>query len=307
MPFQKDSKIKNNNHNKKNNSLHNLHNISAPNDKKSIKAERVSSFISKNASLTVEAALVLPIFLFAMCFMMYFTEVIRIQAEVGNELYKQSKTLASYGYIYKKAESKEIIKSGKIEGLVTGALSDLYIKSQVKKELGDNYFEINNIESGISLILSTYMQEDDMIDVIAIYKIKIPTNFFQLNKIPVLQRARIRAWTGYEESSEGDTKEEIVYITKTGSVYHKDISCTHINLSVKQVNSSEIKGLRNTGGGKYYECELCGDEPSKKELYITDTGDRYHKRKDCSGITRGVLAVSISKVEGRGPCSRCAK
>lgn len=302
MPFQK---LINLNHNQNYNSLHTLRKLSSPNDKKSIESGRVSSFISQRASLTVETALVLPLFLFAICFMMYFTEVVRIQAEISNELYKQSKDLALSSYVYSRAESNNIIASGEVEDLISGMLGNLYVKSEVKNELGENYFEINNIESDISLLLSSYMEEDDVIDIVALYNIKIPCNFFQLNKIKVIQRARIRGWTGYENAEGESEQEEMVYITQYGSVYHRDALCTHINLSISQVNVEEVENLRNSGGGKYYACELCGDESGNGTVYITNTGDRYHKIRECSGIRRGIMTVPISQVGNRGPCSRC--
>ncbi|KAB1438633.1 hypothetical protein [Candidatus Galacturonibacter soehngenii] len=302
MPFQNH---KNTNYNQTYNSLHTLHILSSPNDKKSTKTERVSSFISQKASLTVEAAMVLPIFIFAICFMMYFTEIVKIQAEVGNELYKQSKDLALYAYVYERAQSNDIIASGQVENLVSGMLSSLYVKSKITNELGENYFEINHVEGGISLLLSSYMQEEDMIDVVGIYSIKIPFQFFQIDKVRVIQRARIRAWTGYDASNGSDTEEEMVYITQYGSVYHVDISCTHINLSVSQIRETQVSNLRNDSGGKYYECELCGDEQGDGSLFITNTGDRYHKRRDCSGIRRGIIAIPISQIEGRQRCQRC--
>lgn len=304
MPFQELNKS---NYNQTYNSLHTLHILSSPNDKKRINTERVSSFISQKASLTVEAALVLPIFIFTICFMMYFTEIVRIQAEVGNELYKQCKDISLYAYVQERAESSQIIGSGQIEDLVSGMLSSIYVKSKITNELGENYFEINHVDSGISLLLSSYMQENDTIDIVGIYSIKIPLQFFHIDKVRVIQRARIRAWTGYDASNDGtDSEEEIVYITQYGSVYHVDISCTHINLSIAQVSESQVRNLRNNSGGKYYECELCGDEQGNGSLFITNTGDRYHKRRDCSGIRRGIMAVPISEVEGRGPCQRCS-
>lgn len=302
MPFQTNKKT---NHNQKNNSLHTLHKLSSPNDKKYDTTERVSSFISQKASLTVETALVLPLFLFAVCFMMYFTEVVRIQAEVGNEIYKQSKELSLYAYVYDRAKSNEIIASGKVENVVTGMLSNLYVKSKVNGGLKDQFFERNNIENGMSLILSSYLQEDDMIDIVALYRIKIPCNFFHLNQIRVIQRARVRAWTGYNKEKEEKTKEEVVYITPHGSVYHKDRFCTHISLSVTQINAANVQSQRNDSGGKYYECEICGDEPSTGSYYITQSGDRYHKIKNCRGIKRDVTSIVISQVEGRAPCQRC--
>lgn len=305
MPFQNKNLPINKNSNKKYNSLQTLLKTSSPNDKKKLYSERVSPCTSLKGSLTVEAAMVLPIFIFAICFMMYFTEVVRAQAEVGNEIYKQGKKLSLYSYVYKQGENNGIIRSGRIEDIVSGGLSSLYVKSQIQNELGDNYFINNNIENGISLILSTYMQEDEMIDIIGIYKLTIPCNFFHVGKIPVLVRCRMRAWTGYENTTSTNNAEEMVYITQNGTVYHKSSSCTHINLSISSTSKNSIKDLRNSGGGKYYECEICGEDENGGTVYITDTGDRYHNSRECSGLKRGIMTVPISKVGGRGPCSRC--
>lgn len=305
MPFRKKYKYIHNNHNKKNNSLQTLLVTSSPNDQKNLLTERVSSFIFLKANLTVETAMILPIFIFAIYFMMYFTQVIMTQSEIGNELYKQGKQLALLSYVYKQTEGTGIIESGKVEDLVSGGLSSLYVKGKLKDELGKDYYTSNKIDGNISLMLSSYMQEDDMIDIVATYKIKIPCNFFQLNKIKVIQRARVRGWTGYENESNQETKEEIVYITQNGSVYHRDITCTHINLSVSEISLNRVKELRNSSGGKYYECELCEKEPNNGKVYITDTGDRYHNLRNCSGIRRGIIAIPISQVGGRSPCSRC--
>jgi len=289
----------------KNNSLQTHHYILTPNQYINKYSERVSPFTSCKASLTVETALVLPVFILAICFMMYFTEVVRVQAEIGNEIYKQGKNLSLYSYVYSLAENSEIIQQGLIEDLGSSALSSMYVKSKITRELGEDYFVNNNIENGISLILSTYMQEDDMIDIIAIYRIEIPCNFFHVGKILALQRCRMRGWTGYDNSSGTENGEEIVYITPNGTVYHKSASCTHINLSISTVSLGEVRNLRNSDGGKYYECEICGEETSSGQVYITETGDRYHNSRECSGLKRGIMAVPISKVGGRGPCQRC--
>lgn len=308
MPFHKKTLLININSKKKNNSLQTLRYISPPIDMKGFKTERVSPFISFKGSLTVETAMVFPIFIFAICFMMYFTEVIRVQAEIGNEIYKVGKELSLYSYVYKQAENNDIINSGQIEEIVSWGLSNLYVKSKISNGLGDDFFTssgIKNGASGVNLIMSSYMEDEDMIDIVGIYKITIPCNFFHVGEIPVLQRCRMRAWTGYVNSANNESTEEIVYITQNGSVYHKTSSCTHINLSISKVSLGNVNNLRNSGGGKYYECELCGGVTNNEEVYITETGDRYHNSKECSGLKRGIMAVPISEVGGRGPCSRC--
>ena len=61
---------------------------------------------------------------------------------------------------------------------------------------------------------------------------------------------KIKAWTGYEKEAFGDKKEETVYITETGVVYHKDYHCTYLELSIRMVQASKTASLRNNSGGK---------------------------------------------------------
>lgn len=43
---------------------------------------------------------------------------------------------------------------------------------------------------------------------------------------------RIKAWTGYEAGGFGEEDDQIVYVTDTGVVYHKNPHCTHLDLSI---------------------------------------------------------------------------
>lgn len=68
---------------------------------------------------------------------------------------------------------------------------------------------------------------------------------------------RIKAWTGYEAGGFGEEDDQIVYVTDTGVVYHKNPHCTHLDLSIHAAASSELNSLRNESGGKYHACEKC--------------------------------------------------
>ena len=42
-----------------------------------------------------------------------------------------------------------------------------------------------------------------------------------------------------------------------------------------------------------------------KVLYVTEEGECYHYKIDCSGLKRTVYMINKSQIEGKGPCSRC--
>lgn len=61
----------------------------------------------KNASLTVEVTLVLPLFIYAVFFVGYFIQILYIQDTIQHSLDQTANQMASYAYIYDKAELKQ--------------------------------------------------------------------------------------------------------------------------------------------------------------------------------------------------------
>lgn len=133
-----------------------------------------------------------------------------------------------------------------------------------------------------------------------------------LPEVRMFQTVKVHAWTGKEygngdKGSEQQEEEQMVYITESGSVYHKDIGCSYINLSVNHVLGKSVSNLRNQYGEKYSACEICAKNQNIAGMvYITDTGNRYHNLESCSGLKRTVKMVKYSQVEGTmHACSRC--
>jgi hypothetical protein len=254
------------------------------------------------ASMTVEAACTLPLFLIAMTAVLYLISAASLACSVSEGLQESGKKMALYAAV-KGGKGSETGKTA------TKILSLAYAKNQINQRVRENVLARNLTDAGskVELWRSRIMKEDEMIDLVAEYRMKFSGEFLKSAGIYTVQRARVRAWTGRQgdnrdgEAQEG--KEEWVYVTVNGSVYHKDRECTHIRLSVHAVDRSAIPNLRNTGGGKYYPCEAC--RGSGKNVYITETGDRYHSSVTCKGLKRGVLRVRLSEVESWSPCSRC--
>lgn len=321
-----------------------------------------------HGSLTVEAALVLPIFIYAIVAFIYFLQIIYIQEVLQNAITETGFFSAKYAYVYdyilnyegdgqaadedsennSKEGSKDSTESSvnnidkeasdsdsnynedssqekrnSAEAIIAHSIDSTYYKIKMQDYLDTDMINESCIENGYNGIytyLSSYMTEEDAVDIILYYRIKLPVLFLNLQEIPMMQRIRMRGWTGYKvdpknsdnpgsnTSGTGESDDEIVYITETGSVYHLSKSCSYLNLSIEQVNYDEIESFRNDGGGKYKPCELCGSsgDPSKSNtVYITDSGDRYHWDLNCSGLKRTIIEILLSEVEDRTLCSRC--
>lgn len=122
---------------------------------------------------------------------------------------------------------------------------------------------------------------------------------------------KVHTWTGVESEQfhdNGETQEieKMVYMTDSGTVYHRNLSCSYLDLSVNQVAGSSISGAVNKYGERYTACEICSRNQSPSgSVYITQQGNRYHNLGSCSGLKRSVRLVKESDASGVCACSRC--
>lgn len=273
---------------------------------KASEQKRVSLCLSKSlqASMTVEAAFILPFFLFAFLNIISILEIYRLQSNMSAAMHMTAKEMAVCAYEYKELSDGDV---GKAESL---GLTYMYAANRVKDILGKKYLEHSPVKGGASQIdwyRSSVLEEDDGINLIAAYTIKPPVAVVGFGSFKMYNRIFTRAWTGYDnaaEASNGGMEDEIVFITPDGTVYHRSRACTYLKLSIVPVDMSFLEHERNEGGAKYYPCEECGGE-QRSMVYVTNFGTRYHSSLQCSKLKRTILAVPISQVGGRGACSKC--
>lgn len=236
--------------------------------------------------MTVEASFVLPIFLFAMILIGYLGQMMRCQDEVQEALTRLAREAsAEYGA----TESDQ---------LKTSAYYTMKLNSYLKGTAGT-----------ITLLESHLLDEKDEIDLVARYQIQTPFTILGLGTFSFRQRVHTRAFTGVDTRLR-NTKEEdcLVYVTETGRVYHRDLACTYLKLSISQVKFGDLTNLRNDGGGKYKACERCCKNigmGAQESVWITSYGDCYHIIKNCSGLKRNIREIKLSEVGMRPPCSKC--
>ena len=148
-------------------------------------------------------------------------------------------------------------------------------------------------------------------DVVKIEK-TIPVNpiveLIGFNGSTAVAEANIRKWTGYDvlNVANGIEDEEYVYITESGTVYHRSRDCSHLKISIRVVPLEDVVNERNRHGNKYYKCERCGSYGSSGVVFVTNDGSKYHTSASCSGLKRTIYVVKITETGGRGPCSSCS-
>ncbi len=276
----------------------------------SLKADRKMNIVQKRrafpfsslqyrGSMTVEASMVLPVFLFFMMTLLMAIEMVRLQSNL----------FAGLG-------SSEAIH---MEEQIQRVLLDQPLLEHFNADTAEEY--LNEQENGrlcllgsISVRNQSDVQRNGRIEVEVQYQIKpfiywLPIGNGNGGGLCFRDELFVHDFNGYRGPIEGDYREEeeIVYITENGARYHMDTGCVSLRISVQTVHSSQLSAMRNQSGGRYYPCERC--RPSKSGVFfITRDGDRYHRGADCSSLKRTVRAVSLEEAVklGRSACSKCS-
>lgn len=269
------------------------------------------------ASMTVEAALVLPLFLYFFCNILFLLDIIRLQSVMLAAVRETGTKICEYAYFLDKGEAlltdAGIDLSGIPDGIASLLLSETYVRSEVGAYLGEEYLEESPLRGdSISYLESGLMNGNDLVQIVADYCVQPFVPFIAPDTFVMQTRFVGHAWTGYDLSGENgsgreeDADDPIVYITPAGEVYHTSADCTYLRPHVRQTTASEIADKRANDGSCYYACESC--RPTKRgTLYYTTDGNRYHSSAACSKIQHDIVEAHRSEVEGaRRPCSKCA-
>ena len=238
-------------------------------------------------SLTVEAAVVLPVIACCLVTVIYFFRILLVQEAIDQALYY--------------AGQKVSVESSITDSEAALLLSAEYFFLQILDEYDfvDTYVE--NGRFGVSLIASTFTEEDILLR--AQYRMKLPVPFLNKERLYFWQQNRFRKWVG---DTPKKTETDVVYITATGEVYHATTTCRVLSLSIHSVSRDKVHTVRGENGQKYTACTRCGFyENGVNMVYYTDYGSLYHYSTACSALKRTIITLSISEIGERRPCSYC--
>lgn len=246
------------------------------------------------ASMTIEAAVAVPFFFFALLALLYLIEIMSIQMNVRMGMHYAAEVLAE------DLDSTIYVSTNTVEQAILEGIGAEKLDSSIVID-GSN--GIDSSKSYVSI-------QDGIIELIVTYSVQLPIPKFGDFGLSFEEQLRAKGWTGYSQGIQSEN-EEIVYITDTASVYHTDYNCTHLQLSISSTSSDAIAELRNVYGGTYSACSICMENTNStlnnNTVYISETGTHYHSTLNCSGLTRTIYAVPLSEVIGKGACSRCSQ
>ena len=246
-------------------------------------------------SMTVEAALVLPLFCFFVISMGNAIEIIRLHGNLEVALWNAGRQIGVYGAL---PEGQQGSADHRLEAV---AVSYTYVKEQIEEQLGEEYLEMSPLDGGsdgLQFLESNI--EGDIYTINMTYRIAGISQLSGFKKFRMANRYYGHMWNGYEIPEPED--EEYIYVTENGRVYHTNRECTHIRLSVRVVEATEA--LR-----EYRPCEKCTDKiphPTGGLLFfVSENGECYHSRRDCPGLKRTVQKIPKEEAFKYEVCSRC--
>lgn len=244
-------------------------------------------------SLTVEAAIIIPLVTAFFVLLLFFFRIMQVQLVVQDALSDTARMLALYAGTEEQISNVQYLALAK--GSVAAKLSeDKNVENYVTGEL-----------LGISLLESEFEGEEIFLK--ANYRMKLPFELLGRYYVYLHQQVCYRKWTGWKERQAAGTEHIVyVYVTETGKVYHQTSSCPYLDLSIRSVKLAEVQRIRNESGQKYRKCNECAEENvEKSEVYITSYGECYHDSLSCSGLKRTIYKIELKNVGGRNKCRKC--
>jgi len=248
-------------------------------------------------SMTIEAAVVLPLFLMFFLALGSAMEMMRLHENLQFALTDIGNRMSVYGsFLTMPDETGLGTEIGDI------ALTYTYVKKEIEDYLGKEYLEASPLVNGVDGLCfgeSEIWDGGEHFEILVTYQVAPFGEMAGVKGFRMSNRYYGHFWNGYE------IPVDVVYVTENGTVYHTDAMCTHLFLSVRQVSLQEAYRSRNQKGEKYSLCEYCETSDAKNTVYITETGNRFHYKKECTGLKRTVYEVSKDEAQGYGACSRC--
>lgn len=227
-------------------------------------------------SASLEATLVMPVFLLVMVSLFWMTQSVLAEAQVYEAAAETAEYMAEIAYL---------------EAANTAAAYLRFPRYVDETEMVEQH--VKHGVSGVQF-LGSEIGEEYIVLRVSYGMEHLGARSFTIRK---------RAYTGAAwEDTETDTahvEDVYVYVTDNQAVYHMTRRCSYLTL---QIQASTLEQAKHNG---YDMCAFCGKGIRGKQVYVTNEGDRYHSSLTCSGLKRTVYRKKKSEVTGLVACSRC--
>ena len=221
-------------------------------------------------SMTLEAALAVPLFVFFVMNLLFIFEAVRLQSGLQAALQQAGEQVCEAAYYTRFAPGAGEGSGGGSEEANSGTamsllVSETYVRNKVTSYLGESFWRHSCVvggKAGLSFAQSKIMTEADRVEIIVNCRIRPFVRIVAFPDFAMQARYCGHAWVGWTPGSgmaggSGGGNKEEVYVTTYGEVYHTDTGCIYLNPQVRAVSAAEVDNYRSGNGAKYYPCECC--------------------------------------------------
>lgn len=253
------------------------------------------------ASMTVEAALVLPLTLFFFLALLQPVIWLDRQRKVQTAVERIGEEISQYGIFAESAETGD----RELPAFCTEAAASLWVRGKAGQYA--DHAAVKKVR---------IYGENGEIEFMVEYQEEIP--FF--STVPGIQVKTVavkrRSWIGIPGKLKGDgsyqdpmtgEQTEMVYVGAGMGRYHLFRDCHYISNEYLTVTRFEAESGR-IPGGKRNSCAICGKKGDGSEtVYITAAGEHFHYDKNCRSMMSYVRELPKSEAEHLGACSYCER
>lgn len=258
--------------------------------------------VSLRASMSIEAAVVLPIFIFFIVSIINIFSILSLHRKV----YAVSESVCKEASQYMYAKDKVLDKDLGIDKNIAEKVSEIVVRQKTLLKLKNNSLEERMKKLNIEC---DFLDDEEIIELKIDYYYKLPFTMFGMNKMKQAVSSKRRAYIGKSKRGDGikadKTGDETVYIGKYSSKYHTNSKCHYLYNDISRVNYEELSSVRNSSGVKYSPCKRCIGNNHFDTVFILPSGTSYHSSKECNAIISYVEKVRKSDVIHKGACSYC--
>lgn len=108
--------------------------------------------------------------------------------------------------------------------------------------------------------------------------------------------------------NENEEEEEMVYVGMGMTRYHPYRDCHYLHNEYQEIPLEQAQLMKKDDGRRLSACASCAKKMNVGSIvYVTEYGRHYHSSKKCKAMVTYVRKVPLSKVSHLGECSACKK